>query len=140
MAIFPCSQGRHRYTGAARSAYPAVLGGELVDRVRLRFCGPHFFEYLANLKEKMYEVTEDTADDLVAVGRCYVCGAPIERRAHATAVVSTYDRGAEPQQWAQAVCSEHVEEAEQELFLRPLQGPPGVVVQAQGTKSAPGKK
>lgn len=140
MALFPCAQGRHRYPGQQRSVYASVLGGEIGSRAKLRLCGPHFFNYLANVRELMSRVEEDTDSTSNPIGRCFVCGIALEQQTHPIAVVTAYDRASDPEQYMAPVCEDHIDEAEQNLALEPQEGQEGTLATRQAPSVQTKKK
>ena len=98
MALFPCSVGAHRYSGAQKTMYPAITTGGDSTRGRLRLCTGHFREYMDRLE--ISALRAQLEFDTAQTARCYNCG-DLADRDSLSLFVTTYAGGEEREDfWA----------------------------------------
>jgi hypothetical protein len=71
MALFPCDDGGHRYTGRQQTIYPAVVHGVRSARAKRRLCPAHFDDAMKQIISHAYDGQLDF--DQADVLRCGVC-------------------------------------------------------------------
>lgn len=97
MAVYPCSEGQHRYGGAQRSVYITRLNGARPETRKRRLCGKHF-DVLHGEIQRRFKVVQD--DDVMAMV-CENCDAP---RA-TTLFIRVFEGGDEGLQYAADLCA-----------------------------------
>jgi len=119
MAMFPCSEGNHRYQGPQQSAYLGATNGGRNERVKKRLCTPHLAATVDWADELLQEIDVNAppSPDFNGTSRtCFRCKAD---GAEWMLYVNVYPLKAEPRVWFGSSCAKDVHEFLAEMGLVP---------------------